>query len=126
MGLMQFLHKNKLDLSLICLIGGSLVFLLCILAVVAEEGGTGLGNDIAHALGSWTYWLTLLSGTLAVAGGYYFFDYIRKLKEFNRLMAMPGKSKFIKNQDRVEELAWRLSQKHEEMVIKKKKELRIK
>jgi hypothetical protein len=41
-------------------------------------------------------------------------------------MATDSKATFIKNQDRIEELAWRLHPNYERMVIKKKDKLKIK
>ncbi len=53
-------------------------------------------------------------------------EYYRKMKEFRELMTIESKAKFIKNVDRIEELAWKLHPKYERQVIKRKKKFNIK
>lgn len=59
-------------------------------------------------------------------GGYYLYDNVSKRKEFEELMNTESKKEFLSNLDRIEELAYKLSTEHEEMVWEKKKELKIK
>ena len=76
-------------------------------------------------LGVLTLVVFILGGAAFIVGAFYLLDYIRKARELRKLLAEPGKSKFIQNQDRIEELAWRLGSKFEVIVVDKKKELKI-
>ena len=125
MGFTQFLKERKLDICLLLILAGGALLFVTIMAFLTEEGGTTIWNDVALALKGWTYWLMLFAGAIFVLGLYYTIDFVRKHREFNRLVNLPGKSKFIQNQDRIEELAWRLGRKYEKTTVDKKKELRI-
>lgn len=122
---MQFLKEKKFDLSLFLAISGGFLSFLSVLAILAEDVGTGFSNTISDIFGEWTYWIFILGAAAFIVGIFYLFDYIRKVREIRKLLAEPGKSKFIQNQDRIEELAWRLGTKFEVGVVEKKKELKI-
>ncbi len=63
---------------------------------------------------------------ILIAGGWYFFDNLRKRKEFKELMETTSKAKFIRNMDRAEFLAWKLTMDHQKQLMDKKKEFHIK
>ena len=126
MGLMQFLKEKKLDFCILLILAGGAILFMTFMTVLADEGGTGLWNDISAKLGTWNYWLLLFGGAIFILGAFYFLDYIRKGRELNKLLEINSKSKFIQNQDRIEELAWRLGRDHEKRVVDRKKELRVK
>lgn len=83
-------------------------------------------DRIMNAIGDWKYWCILIGPILLIAGGWYFFDNIMKRREFKELMETTSKSKFIKNQDQAEFLAWKLTPKHQNQLMEKKKEFHIK
>lgn len=83
-------------------------------------------KGIIDSIGNWKYWCVLLGPVLIIAGGWYFFDNLTKRREFHELMENTSKAKFIRNLDRVEYLAWRLTPKHQSLFIEKKKGFRIK
>ncbi|MEW5761427.1 MAG: DUF3198 domain-containing protein [Candidatus Thermoplasmatota archaeon] len=58
--------------------------------------------------------------------GYYFGENILNRRKFKKLVTTASKEKFIKNLDKIEELAYRLSTKHENIVVEKKKKFNIK
>lgn len=60
---------------------------------------------------------------VVIFAGWYMGDNLVKRKQFNTLIEIESKSEFIENLDDVEELAWKLSTKHENRVWEKKKEL---
>lgn len=60
-----------------------------------------------------------------IFAGYYFADNIYKRRNFNRLFETASREKFVKNRDKLEELAFDLSTRHEHMVQKKVKEMKI-
>jgi hypothetical protein len=62
---------------------------------------------------------------ITIFAGYYFLDNINNRRKFNKLFNTASKEKFIKNRDELEELAFYLSTKHERMVQKKVKEMKL-
>lgn len=77
-------------------------------------------------LGNWAFWLVIGGLLILVPGIYYLATFIKQLREFNELMKTDSKALFIKNQDRIEELAWRLHPRYEKLVIEKKVKLKVK
>jgi hypothetical protein len=84
-----------------------------------------LGVD--RAIGNWMIWVGFLGILALLGGGYYFFDTIRKEREFDRLVNTTSKEVFVKNQKRIEELAYyHLPSSYEKRYLQKRKEFRIK
>jgi hypothetical protein len=81
--------------------------------------------DSLHAPQQVDLCLLPLGMLIVLFSGWYMGDQIVKRKRFNKLIDTESKSKFLDNQDEIEELAWRLSTKHEHIVMEKKKELKI-
>ncbi len=63
---------------------------------------------------------------MLIAGAWYFFDNVKMRREFKELMETTSKAKFIRNLDRVEYLAWKLTPDHQNQLTKKKSEFHIK
>ncbi|MDD4308474.1 MAG: DUF3198 domain-containing protein [Thermoplasmata archaeon] len=81
----------------------------------------------SHELvGNWAFWFFIIGLVLLVPGIYYLVTFVRQLREFRELMKTDSKALFIKNQDRIEELAWRLHPDYERLVIDKKAKLKVK
>ncbi len=83
-------------------------------------------QDIDRYLGEWNVYLTILGPLLLLSGGYYFFDTIRKRREFERLIETDSKAKFVRNQDRIEKLAWLLGRNYYRKSEEKKVEFNLK
>jgi hypothetical protein len=62
---------------------------------------------------------------LVIFAGYYLADNLNNRRKFNKLFNIASKEKFIKNRDKIEELAFFISTKHERMVQKKVKEMKL-
>jgi len=62
---------------------------------------------------------------LTIFAGYYFADNLNNRRKFNKLYNTNRKEKFIKNREKLEELAYFISTRHERMVQKKVKELKL-
>jgi len=86
----------------------------------------GTLQDVVDWIGGWWFWCLGIGFVLTLVGGWYFFDNIRKRKEFKELMEITSKKKFLQNMDRVEYLAWKLTPWHRIEVSKKKKKFHIK
>ena len=82
---------------------------------------------VNNAIGNWMIWVAFLGFLALLAGGYYFIDTIRKEREFDRLVTTTAKEIFVKNQKRIEELAYyHLPSSYEKRYQAKRKEFRIK
>jgi hypothetical protein len=122
----RFVHENKPGLCLLGIIFGIPSTAIGALAILYSTGDTGIllwANDL---IGNWGFWAILVGLILLIPGAYYLAVFIKQLREFNELMTSDSKQHFIKNQDRIEELAWRLHPKYEKMVIDKKARLKVK
>jgi hypothetical protein len=62
---------------------------------------------------------------LVIFAGYYFIDNIYRRRKFARLFGTVSREKFVRNRDKIEQLAFELSTKHERMVQRKIKEMKI-
>ena len=83
--------------------------------------------SINRGIGNWMIWVSFLGFLALVGGGYYFIDTIRKEREFERLVSTNSKEIFVKNQKRIEELAYyHLPSAYEKRYHAKRKEFRIK
>jgi hypothetical protein len=100
--------------------------IISIFSLLYSDGDGGLERWANDAVGNWAFWLLILGLLLLVPGIYYLMVFIKQMKEFRELMKTDSKALFIKNQDRIEELAWRLHPKYERMVIEKKLKLKVK
>lgn len=66
-------------------------------------------------------------GVLAMMfAGWYFGDGYYKRRKFEELMDTDSKAQFIDDLDEIEELAYKISSHHEELVYEKKRELKVK
>ena len=84
-------------------------------------------RNIDSAVGNWMIWIAFFGPLLLLGGGWYLFDTIRKRREFERLMDMDSKAKLVRNQDRLERLAWYyLGSEYVKRVQKRKEEFNIK
>jgi len=93
---------------------------------IAHENLPSVLQDIDRYLGEWNIYLTVLGPLLLFSGGYYFFDTIRKRREFERLIETDSKAKFVRNQDRIEFLAWLLGKDYYRRSEQKKVEFNLK
>ncbi len=126
MKMSNFIHENKPGLCVIGIILSIPMMILGALSILFKSGDTGIllwANDI---IGNWAFWVILLGAVMFTPSIYYLVVFIQQLKEFKELIATDSKAIFIKNQDRIEELAWRLHPIYEKMVIDKKAKLKIK
>jgi hypothetical protein len=104
--------------------------LFCILGALSVWFGSLLPLDMQQTLAAkgnrWDLCLGGLGLLIAIFAGYYFVDCIYKRAEFNRLYNIVSREKFIKNRDKLEQLAFELSTRHEKMVQKKIREMKLK
>jgi hypothetical protein len=126
MRITAYIHKNKLPLCALCITASLPIIIFSILAFLWKAGNVDLTSTAHELLGDWSYWLIVIGFILLIGGSYYMFVFLRQLKEYKSLINEPSKAKFIKNLDRLEELAWRLHPRYERIVIDRKKKFKIK
>lgn len=83
-------------------------------------------EELSAPFGEWAYWLLLIGPLVLIGAVWWLYDYIKKTRSLERLMATPSKAKFVRNLDEIEYLAWSLPQRFETRVIEKKRKLNIK
>lgn len=111
---------------MIGIILGIPMIILGVLSILYNTGDTGILLWANETIGNWAFWTILIGAILFTPSIYYLVVFIRQHREFKKLIATDSKAIFIKNQDRIEELAWRLHPIYEKMVIDKKAKLKIK
>ena len=126
MGIRQYFHENKISLCGVGIVAGLPMIIISIMSFVYSDGDTGMARWSYDLIGNWAFWIILPGLAMIIVSAYYLYDFFKRLKEFNGLMKSESKAKFIKNVDRIEELAWRLHPKYERIVIERKKKYRIK
>jgi hypothetical protein len=101
------------------------VFILAILAYVRPNAlGSWMESQFSQ-LGNYKSWF-LIGGTLLIlTASYYYLALIAKRREFNVLVATKSKGDFVRNQDRIERLAFELGSQELEVVAVRKREFRI-
>jgi len=126
MSIKRFFTTYTLYFGFILFILGIVLTILGFFGVFYYDSEYDLFKDVIDSIGDWKYWCILIGPILLIAGGYYFFDNINKRREFHELMETTSKAKFIRNVDRVEYLAWKLTPHHQNQLIQKKDDFHIK
>jgi hypothetical protein len=127
MSLKRTFTTYALQLGFIFFILGILLTILGILGIFVVNDSTDESlRNIVDSIGNWIYWCIIVGPLILIGGGWYFFDNISKRREFKELIETTSKAKFIRNQDRIEFLAWKLTPDHQNQLFEKKKEFHIK
>jgi hypothetical protein len=112
-------------LAWLCLIGGLGTALVGGLGVAYIDGTPPTGFEAFAEIGAWGYWGLLLGMLAALAGGFYTYSHLSKLRTFERLMSNRGRANFIKDLDEIEHLAYNLGPSFEMRVYERKLEYRL-
>lgn len=124
---MVTLRDFRYELSTLIFGLGILSMILSITAWVVPNQTPDWLRSVNNAIGEWMIWVAFLGFLALLGGGYYFIDTIRKEREFDRLVTTTSKELFVKNQKRIEELAYyHLPSSYEKRYQAKRKEFRIK
>ncbi len=107
-------------------IGGALLTLIGLKGAYFPDLSIPLINEVVRDVGPWISWIAVIGPLLLIGGGWVLGDGILKRKEFNRLIGTTSKSAFVRNLDRLEQLAWLLSADHEEKVWERKRHFHVK
>lgn len=82
-------------------------------------------NNFYNGIGNWNYWLFIIAITITVACGWIYGDLMLKLSKFNGLIKTTSKATFVRNQEEIETLAWKLGPKYMDIVDERKQKFRI-
>jgi hypothetical protein len=126
MSLKRFFTTFALHFGFILLILGIFLTILGFFGVFYYDNSPGFLRNIIDSIGNWKYWCILIGPILLIAGAWYFFDNVKMRREFKELMETTSKAKFIRNLDRIEYLAWKLTPEYQSQLAKKKSEFHIK
>ncbi len=120
----SFLTEYRFELSaLLSLIFGFLT-LVGVVGTFFKSSGSVLG-DLAAPFGQWVTYLVVVGPIGLVICLWWLYDYVKKKRELATLIDTPSRSKFVRNLDDIEYLAWVLPQRFEDKVLEKKKEFRL-
>lgn len=126
----MFYRKYVLQITLIGLIVNLIFFIISSLGIFMGDQEVVKNNtffkDFFNAIGNWNYWLFIITITLVIACGWIFGDLMLKLSKFNNLVKTTSKAIFVRNQEEIESLAWKLGPKYLDTVDERKHRFRIK
>jgi hypothetical protein len=123
---MGLIREIKLEISYVVFALGVFLTVLVIFNYFLRASLPGVIIDLLDDIGNWIVWFVVLGPLLTMIGGWYFIDVIRKQREFERLISVPSKALFVRNQERLERLAWYLSSEYERRLIDRKRHWKIK
>jgi H+/Cl- antiporter ClcA len=82
-------------------------------------------QDLSDPFGRWIAWIVVAAPIGLIVCAWWYYDYLKKIRELAELIDTPSKAKFVRNLDEIEYLAWSLPQRYEDRVLAKKKDFKI-
>ncbi len=82
-------------------------------------------QDLSDPFGRWVAWIVVVAPIGLIVCAWWYYDYVKKIRELAELIDTPSKAKFVRNLDDIEYLAWSLPQRYEDKVLTKKKDFKI-
>ena len=127
--LKNFYRKFVMKISLIGLMVSLIFFIISGIGIFFSDQDFVRNNEMLtgfyNAIGNWNYWLFIITITLTIACGWIFFDLMLKLSKFKKLINTTSKATFVRNQDEIESLAWKLGPKYMDIVDECKQKFKI-
>ena len=127
----DFLRNNIRELSLLTFIVSVIFFLISSAGLfnafdfMNKGFVTDLNESLDTSQGNWVIWVFLLSLIGWIVGLGYFLAYYFNAKKFHKLTDTASKATFVRNQDDIEYLAYKLGERYEIKVEELKEELKI-
>ena len=121
----KILQEFKLELSALFLILGTFLTVIVITANFFRDTSPDLLQRVHTDVGGWLVWLDVIAPIMLLVAAYYFVATLGMSREFERLIDTKSKATFIRDQDRIEELAFYLTEGHRKTLKEKKEELNI-
>ena len=123
--MVKILQEFKLEISAILLVLAIFLMIIVITANFFPNESPDLLKRVHDDVGSWIVWLDVLAPILLLVSGYYFGATLIMSREFEKLIDTNSRAVFSRNQDRLEELAFNLTENHRKRLQEKKDELKI-
>ncbi|MCK4367696.1 MAG: DUF3198 domain-containing protein [Thermoplasmata archaeon] len=123
--MVKFLQEFKLEISALFLILGLFLTIIVITANFFPDQSPDLLRRVHKDVGGWLVWLDVIAPIMLLVAVFYFGATLKMSREFEKLMDTKSKATFIRSQDRIEELAYNLTEGHRERLQEKKEELNI-
>ncbi len=120
------MKEFALELSSMVLMVGAIMAFFLVLKYGFEDVLPFYLKDILDGIGNWIVWMVVLGPILLMGGGWYFFDGLNKRREFSKLIDTDSKAVFLRNHDRLEELAYHLTESHKQIFYDKRDSFKIK
>lgn len=123
-----FLREWTMEISFLVMMLGILLLFFTSMSIFFFTSTPQLLMDIIKPLNDthWDMWGFFCGLLLVIIGVLAFGDKIIKFLEFKRLLNSPSRATFIKNRDRLEFLAWRLTKQQEKELEEKLDDWKIK
>ncbi|MFQ5909678.1 MAG: DUF3198 domain-containing protein [Thermoplasmata archaeon] len=122
----KILQEFKLEFSTLFLILGVFLMTVVITGNIFPEESPDLLRRVHQDVGGWMIWLDVIAPIMLLVAVYYFVTTLKMSREFGKLIETKSKATFIRNQDRIEELAFGLTEDHRRRLQEKKREFKIK
>lgn len=122
---MGLFREIRLELSYVIFALGIFITLLAALHYFVGDALPG-ASSILSFVGRWIVWFVVLGPLLTIVGGWYFVDILRKRREFETLINVHSKAHFVRDQARLEELAWYLPSEYHRRFVNRKRDWKIK
>jgi hypothetical protein len=124
--LKRFSREHTIVLSIIGLIIGIFLFAIGTVGIFFADMEISVISDIVDRIGYWYYWAFALALILTFASMYFMYMTVSDRNKFYDLIDTGSKATFVRNQDELEEIAFRLGSSYQEELFEKKRELKIK
>ncbi|MFQ6128477.1 MAG: DUF3198 domain-containing protein [Thermoplasmata archaeon] len=121
----KILQEFRLELSSLFLILGIFLVIVVITGNFFQDSSPELLKRVHHDIGGWIIWLDVIGPIMLIIAVYYVGTTLKMMREFEKLIRTRSKATFIRNQDRIEELAFNLTDSHRERLQEKKEEFKI-
>lgn len=122
---MGLLREIRLELSYAVFALGTVLSLFAVFEYFLRGALPLLVTDLLDAIGNWIVWFAALGPLLGFGGGWYFVDTLLKRREFERLIDVNSKARFVRNQERLERLAWYLPAAYEKRLLEQERRWKV-
>lgn len=122
---MGLLREIKLEISYVIFALGTFLALLVVIHLFLRDYMPPVVLDLLADIGGWIIWFVVLGPLLAFVGGWYFIDQLRKRRQFEKLIRVNSKAHFVRNQERLERIAWHLPSDYEQRIVEQKRRWKI-
>ena len=127
--LMELYREHSFKINFVGIILGGIFSLISIIGVFFPNHESVTNSEAISGfydmVGDYIYWLFIIALGVFIICLWLYVDLYLKLKKFKDLLKTNSKAIFVRNQNELEELAWKLGPKYWDIYVERKKELKI-